>query len=130
MIIKQDQHHNVICDQFIELINNAGTMLQCKGFRATKAYLIKEITEAAYVSTEREVRDPKARQCQCFFDLLAFNDKMKSTGQMVTFLIKAHDNFKAYKTYDSIILGHKHDSKAWSSEKINLNLFAEMLAKV
>lgn len=122
MIIKQDQHHNVICDQFIELINNAGTMLQCKGFRATKAYLTKEIYEAYFASIELELKDKKARPCDCFFNLLAFNNRMKSTAQMVTFLIKAHDDFTNYKVH--------YQAKTMSTEKINLNLFSEMLAKV
>ena len=126
MIIKQDQHHNVICDQFIELINNAGTMLQCKGFRATKAYMKKEIYEAYFASIERELIDKKARTCDCFFNLLAFNDKkIKSTAQMVTFLINAYESFANYKVhYQAKTIKEK------SSEKINLNLFAEMLAKV
>lgn len=126
MIIKQDQHHNVICDQFIELINDAATMLQCKGFRATKAYMKKEIYEAYFASIERELIDKKARPCDCFFNLLAFNDrKIKSTGQMVTFLIQSFDAFTDYKV-------HYQDQtiKEKSIEKINLNLFAEMLAKV
>ena len=122
MIIKQDQHHNAICDQFIELINNAGTMLQCKGFRATKAYLTKEIYEAYFASIERELRDKKARPCDCFFNLLAFNNRMKSTAQMVTFLIKAYDDFTNYKVH--------YQANTMSTEKYNLNLFAEMLAKV
>ena len=122
MIIKQDQHHNVICDQFIGLINNAGTMLQCKGFRATKAYLIKEIYEAYFASIERELRDKKARPCDCFFNLLAFNNRMKSTAQMVTFLIKAYDAFTDYKVH--------YQAKTMSTKKYNLNLFSEMLVKV
>ena len=126
MIIKQDQHHNVICDQFIELINNAATMLQCKGFRAAKAYLKKEIYEAYFASIERELIDKKARPCDCFFNLLAFNDKkMRSTGQMVTFLIHAYENFANYKVhYQAQTIKEK------SSEKINLNLFSELLAKI
>ena len=122
MIIKQDQHHNAICDQFIGLINNAGTMLQCKGFRATKAYLTKEIYEAYFASIERELRDKKARPCDCFFNLLAFNNRMTSTAQMVTFLIKAYDDFTNYKVH--------YQAKTMSTEKADLNLFAEMLAKV
>ena len=122
MIIKQDQHHNVICDQFIELINNAGTMLQCKGFRATKAYLTKEIYEAYFASIELELKDRKARPCDCFFNLLAFNNRMTSTAQMVTFLIKAYGDFTEYKVH--------YQAKTKSTEKANLNLFAEMLAKV
>ena len=120
MIIKQDQHHNVICDQFIELINNAGTMLHCKGFRVTKAYLTKEIYEAYFASIELELKDRKARPCDCFFNLLAFNNRMTSTVQMVAFLIKAYDDFTNYKVH----------YQAKSTEKYNLNLFAEMLAKV
>lgn len=126
MIIKQNEHHTVICDQFIELITNAGTMLQCKGFRAAKAYLTKEIYEAYFASIEQELIDKKARQCDCFFNLLAFNGKkMKSTGQMVTFLIHAYENFADYKVhYQAQTIKQK------SNEKINLNLFAEMLAKI
>lgn len=122
MIIKQDQHHNVICDQFIDMINNAGTMLHCKGFRATKAYLIKEIHEAYFASIELELKDKKARPCDCFFNLLAFNNRMKSTAQMVTFLIKAHAAFTDYKVH--------YQAKTMSTDKADLNLFAEMLAKV
>ena len=126
MIIKQDQHHNVICDQFIELINNAATVLQCKGFRAAKAYLKKEVYEAYFASIERELIDKKARPCDCFFNLLAFNDKkIKSTGQMVTFLIQSFDAFTGYKVHCQA-----QTIKEKSSEKINLNLFAEMLAKI
>ena len=122
MIIKQDQHHNVICDQFIDMISNAGTMLQCKGFRATKAYLTKEIYEAYFASIELELKDKKARPCDCFFNLLAFNNRMTSTAQMVTFLIKAYDDFTNYKVH--------YQAKTMSTEKADLNLFAEMLAKV
>jgi hypothetical protein len=50
---------------------------------------------------------------------------MKSTGQMVTFLIQSFDAFTNYKVhYQAETIKEK------SSEKINLNLFAEMLAKV
>ena len=125
MIIKQDLHHNDICDQFIELINNAGTMLQCKGFRATKAYLIKEIHEAYFASIERELIDKKARPCQCFFNLLAFNERVKSTSQLAHFLIRSYEAFKNYKVY--------YRSKTIiekSREKIDLDLFSKMLAEV
>ena len=122
MIIKQDQHHNIICDQFIDLINNAGTMLQCKGFRATKAYLTKEIYEAYFASIELELKDKKARPCDCFFNLLAFNNRMKSTKDLAHFLIKAYDDFTNYKVH--------YQAKTMSTEKADLNLFAEMLAKV
>lgn len=125
MIIKQDQHHNIICDQFIELINNAGTMLQCKGFRATKAYLGKELNEAYFASVERELIDKKARPCQCYFDLLGDSRKIRSTKDLAYFLIQAYEKFRDYKVhYRSQTIREK------SSEKYNLNLFAEMLSKV
>ena len=125
MIIKQDLHHNVVCDQFIELINNAGTMLQCKGFRATKAYLIKEIHEAYFASIERELIDKKARPCQCFFSLLAFNEKMRSTSQLAHFLIRSYEAFKEYKVHY-----HSKTVTEKSIEKIDLDLFSKMLSEV